>query len=361
MNQALQNFITQARAAGQSVTDIRTALMQAGWGSPDIDAGLGVSTNLVAPPAPGIPNHKSSGKEIFFHLLSFLGLKITGFSLGAIAFQLINRYFSPEVINQFAYQSNGLRWALASFIVVAPVYFLVMRKIVKDTDTGAMNSQSRIRKALTYIALFIACALLAGDLITLVFRFVAGETNIRFLLKVLVILVLGGWTLWYYWTGIKHTEAGLGVADKKSWHLGHAWAFMVVSTVALVVGFLLVGNPRNQQMVVRDNNRVQTLQQLSYMINSDYQGVVKDAPTTRQLPSNLNEIGQGGIGLTYKDPLTGTPYEYVPSSGSSYKLCATFETNSSSDNRGLINPTTLNWSHTAGRYCFTIDAAKNIY
>jgi hypothetical protein len=71
-----------------------------------------------------------------------------------------------------------------------------------------------------------------------------------------------------------------------------------------------------------------------------------------KLPEHLDELS----GVAFADPVTRIAYEYRVKGASQYELCAVF----SADNRKDQDPTKLpaKWSHSAGRYCFTLDAAQ---
>ncbi len=51
---------------------------------------------------------------------------------------------------------------------------------------------------MTYLTLFIAALFVLGDLITLVFYLLSGETTVRFLLKVLSVASITGGIFGYY-------------------------------------------------------------------------------------------------------------------------------------------------------------------
>ena len=71
-------------------------------------------------------NNHNSPKYAFLYMLSLVSLMFTGFSVGMIVFQIINKHV-PDAINQFgtSFDTGALRFALSALIVAAPVFFIV--------------------------------------------------------------------------------------------------------------------------------------------------------------------------------------------------------------------------------------------
>ena len=58
----------------------------------------------------------------------------------------------------------------------------------------------RTRKWLVYLTMFLAAAIMIGDLVTLIFNFLSGELTTRFILKALVVLlVMAAIFVYYLW------------------------------------------------------------------------------------------------------------------------------------------------------------------
>lgn len=351
-SEQLDEFILRARRAGRATPEIRELLERAGWKPEQVEPYL--ADDELVPPPPPAPG--ASGRDIFFSLLSFLTLGISAVSLGSVMFSLIDRFVATEVVPLYAYgRQTGLQWALASLIVAAPIYYAIAWKYARDLKVGVVAPSSGIRKVLTYLALFLASAVVIGDVTTLVFRFVSGEVTTSFLLKVAVILALGGWVIWYYWVGVKHDERRMrepGFTAPRSWRRGHASAFIVVVLACLISGFTMVGSPQEQQKLVRDERRISDLQGMTYALQNYYD-------RTKKLPEVLVEAYGGGYVVDLPgDPSTTQPYEYRKTGTTSYELCATFEFSTAEDEASRpkalypAEPYEFNWSHPAGRYCF---------
>ena len=78
--------------------------------------------------------------------------------------------------------------------------------MTKDMQRNAEKKSSKIRKWLTYITLFITAGVIIGDLITLIFNLLGGELTLRFILKVLTVLLIAGIIFGYYLWDLKKEE-----------------------------------------------------------------------------------------------------------------------------------------------------------
>jgi hypothetical protein len=85
-----------------------------------------------------------------------------------------------------------------------------MRQINRDLATHREKNFSGVRKWLTYLTLLVAALIAIGAVIAFLTSFLRGELTPRFLLKVLVVLVLDGGVLWYYFDWIRRKPAPKG-------------------------------------------------------------------------------------------------------------------------------------------------------
>lgn len=120
-------------------------------------------------------------------------------------------------------------------------------------------------------------------------------------------------------------------------------ALAAVVLLAIAAGFNAMGSPATARLHRQDQRRLDDLVALD--------GAVRHHWRTRQrLPATLGEITQpAGADERYRDPVSGTAYEYQVLGDSTYHLCATFDT-SSDDERPLLPE--VSWWHPAGRHCF---------
>ena len=145
------------------------------------------------------------------------------------------------------------------------------------------------------------------------------------------------------------------------------FVYTIVGVVAVVIvaGFFVVGSPKEERMRRFDEQRVQHLQQLQWNIIEYWQSKGK-------LPvqlADLNDPTRGVIVPT--DPETGESYGYEIKKSEAFALCATFQTETVSENLSprMAKPIPAIpefsdgisggdvWTHGPGRVCFdrTID------
>jgi hypothetical protein len=95
-------------------------------------------------------------------------------------------------------------------MVAYPVYLFVARTIRNELDSAPERSESAVRKWLTYIALLITSVIVICDLIAFLAFFLRGELTMRFFLKVLTVLVIGGGIFLYYFLPLNSRDQEVG-------------------------------------------------------------------------------------------------------------------------------------------------------
>jgi hypothetical protein len=131
-------------------------------------------------------------------------------------------------------------------------------------------------------------------------------------------------------------------------------AFAGVATAAVIAaiaaGFWVLGTPGRQRDLAADRQRLQDLAAIAQEFPNRYLNAGEDF----QLPPVLESTG------IQNDPLTNQPYEYERLGDRSFELCATFDTDSSTQrlNDQRANPDAERWQHPAGRHCFEFDVTE---
>lgn len=308
---------------------------------------------------------RSTAKDVFSYLLAFSMLYVGLVSFITLIFQYIEVKF-PDVLGAW-YGSNLeiIRASMATLVVVWPVCILVNHLIDKDRAGSEGKSDAAIRKWLIYLTLFVTAITMVVDLITLINYFLNGEITVRFVLKVLVVLVTVGLVFWFELWDLKHSPAETARPSKM---IGLASILVMIGVV--VGGFFLIGSPAEQRQVRLDDQRVSDLSVIQNELTFHFQ-------QKQTLPATLDELGTSLNGFVLPvDPVSGAAYEYtiikpgpdedITSSQPKFELCATFATESiglQGDVSGKRSyPMTpyaygQNWQHAAGRVCFerTID------
>lgn len=305
---------------------------------------------------------KTTAKDFFIYLATVALLYVSFGSLLNLLFNYINYYF-PDILTDSYYYYDpytaAVRFSLAVLIILFPVFWFATYYINKDLRAYPEKQELAIRKWLLYLTVFVAVAIVIGDLVVLVNTFLNGEITTRFILKVLAVLVLTGFTLLYYTWDLKGKYVEKPMLGRS---LGIVAAIIVFASI--VGGFFVIGSPQSQRMIRFDQQKISDLQSIQWQIVNYWQQKEK-------MPKGLADLTDPLSGFMIpKDKETGKDYEYLLGEGMSFKLCAEF--NKESNERSYPDPyggkgggiglsessypypggMDENWKHGVGYVCF---------
>ena len=151
--------------------------------------------------------NKVSPKDVFTHLLAIATLYASAVSFLVLVFQSINVWL-PDALTEAGYYArmaanSGIRFSIATLVIVFPVYVLTMRYLNKSYDVNPTKRNLRVRKWLVYFTLFVAALVVMGDLVALINNLLNGELTMRFGLKIAAVLFVAGSIFYYYFMDIK--------------------------------------------------------------------------------------------------------------------------------------------------------------
>jgi hypothetical protein len=298
---------------------------------------------------------RTGPKDFFLWAGAMVALYVSVFSLIALFFDYIDIAF-PDTINSYVDPySSGIRFAMASLIVLFPTYLVLVHFIRRDTIRNPAKRGLWIRRWALVLTIFIAGATVAIDLITLINTYLGGELTINFVLKVLVIfLVMSACLmhfladLWGYWDLNPRYALSVGVGA----------SILVVATI--LSGFLIIGTPGQVRSYRLDDQKVNDLQSIQSQIVSYWQA-------HGALPANLSNLNDPLGGFTVPtDPQTGASYEYATTSALAFKLCADFNAQTQPNSPTVSSVPAMPapagavgydlasdaWFHGVGRACF---------
>ncbi|MEK7648889.1 MAG: DUF5671 domain-containing protein [Patescibacteria group bacterium] len=154
---------------------------------------------------------RATPKDFFLNLLAIVTLYMSAASFLTIVFQIINISL-PEIFEKSTMMYSGntqaLRFALASIIIVFPVYLAAMAYLFRINTKTPQKWRLGIRKWLIWFTLFAASLIIIGDLVALVNDLLSGETTLRFVLKALSILfVMASIFVYYLWDLRVHSDS----------------------------------------------------------------------------------------------------------------------------------------------------------
>ncbi len=170
-------------------------------------------------------------RDVFLHLLAMVILYWSAVSFITLCWQYIN-YFFPDILNYGHSTDSSIRFAVASLIIVFPVFILVSRFLNKIYAKESQVRESKIRKWLIYLTLFVTALVIIGDLVFVINTFLGGEITARFILKALSVLVVAGVIFGYYLDDVRRA-----VPSKSSKYF--AWISSII-VLAVVIGAFFI-------------------------------------------------------------------------------------------------------------------------
>src|SRR5690606_8963063 len=342
--QELERFVRDALAAGVPRPQVESTLAAAGWSEPQVREAMTAFAELAFPVPVPRPRAQLSAREAFEYLLLFATLYLTAWHLGSLLFDLINHALPDAGDPRYRiYRMDAsMRWSIAALVVAFPLFAWLARHVGQGVTRHPVKRLSPVRRWLTYLTLFIAAAVLIGDLVALVYNVLGGETSLRFVLKVVVVGVIASAVFGYYLSDLRRDETG-----RASRGVGRglviAAALAVLASVAAAIA--VTGSPSTQRQARLDERRVQDLRRIEAAIG-DY------AKREGRLPAAIDLLAQDtGRELSLVDPTGARPYRYEAVDRRRYRLCADFAT----DTRQSVAPEWSGdegWRHPAGQHCF---------
>ncbi len=304
--------------------------------------------------------NKKTPRDFFLYLFSTAGVYYIAISIIALLWRYVDYFYPDKIFGGNFDLSSGLRFSVASLIVVFPAYIAAMHFLSKDIDRNPEKQGLKIRKWLIYLTLFISSLTIIGDLIATIYNFLGGDLATRFILKALSVLLVSTAIFGYYYFILKRTPGTQENISKKI-----SWASSVSVAIIVVGAFFLIGSPKTNRLINLDQKRVDDLQSIQWQIVNYWQqkGI---------LPEELDKLNDAISGFsTPTDPETKEKYEYIINANGSFLLCANFSIENenpsylSQKHAVPINSRSFdemnNWRHKKGRECFLRSIDPELY
>jgi len=205
----LARFVRESLARGLARADIEAALLRAGWDAAQVAGALASFSAEPFPVPVPRPRMSLSAREAFLYLVLFSTLYLTAYHFGSLVFALIDRAFPDPAFDAYGSpraSGDGIRWAMSTLIVSFPVFLYVARITAKAVERDPRKRESSVRRWLTYLTLFVAACVLIGDVIALAYNALGGDLTVRFVLKVLTVLLVAGCVFGYYLRDLRLDE-----------------------------------------------------------------------------------------------------------------------------------------------------------
>ena len=108
---------------------------------------------------------KNTPRDLFLHLLAVVTLYWSAISFITLLWQFIDYFFPDNLSYYYDISAGFIRFSVSSLIIVFPVFILVSWYLNKLYGREAAVRESKIRKWLIYLTLFITALFIIGDLI----------------------------------------------------------------------------------------------------------------------------------------------------------------------------------------------------
>jgi len=307
------------------------------------------------------PVKRNLPRDVFLHLFAMVALYWVAISFITLCWQYINYFFPDPLLMRYAGQfyAGPIRFAVASLIIIFPLFVLTSWYLNTIYRRDVSVRESKIRKWLIYLTLFVASMVIMGDLVMVIYSFLGGDTTIRFLLKSLSVLVVSGAIFGYYLDDVRRNQPSPAAK-----HVAITSSLVILGMV--IGAFFIVGSPMQARSEQFDQQRVADLQNIQWQVVNYWQS--KEA-----MPSSLADLSDSISGYTAPvDPETGNAYEYrvKNAAGLNFELCATFDLEyiGGLDGRKSMpaypvydGMASQNWDHAAGRVCFDRTIDRQLY
>jgi hypothetical protein len=206
----LHAFVKESLTRNLPREDVDGALRRSGWSQTQIRGALAGFADLDFPVPVPRPRPSLDARDAFLYLLRFATLYMTAFHLGHLIFLLIDQVWPDPALAAYPHRQqyirSAMRFSIASLIVATPVFLYLSRLTSREVRTDPAKRNSKMRRWLTYLTLFIASTVLIGDVIALVYNLLSGELTLRFVLKMLTIAVIAGAAFTFYLRDIRADE-----------------------------------------------------------------------------------------------------------------------------------------------------------
>lgn len=287
-----------------------------------------------------IISSKSTAKDFFLTLGLTVTLYLIIGSFLRLVFAIVNYYYPPQ-LNYFNFITNTISFPVATLIIVFPVYLglAYLNHKILMADLSRLNLG--IRKWLSYLTLFIATAVIVGDLVYILYAYLDGQDiSTAFLLKSVAVIITAIIVISYYYQSQK------AVLSRKV-NLAYGLISGLLILLAIIGGFTAFGSPRYQRLSKLDSVRSRDLATINSLVLDYWRNNAK-------LPATLEDIKQNQeYSIIPTDPGTKAAYTYQKTTDLAYKLCATFDTTVTKNNPNttMYGDSAKFYTHPSGNHC----------
>lgn len=298
---------------------------------------------------------KVLAKDFFLYLGYIVTFYFTLVNFTILTFLLADLSFTQAKDLFFVVKGGQVAFVVSALIVILPIFLTVALFLRKDLKKHPEKQEFWIRKWSLALTVFISIAVVAVDLIVLLYKFFnAEEFGPSFLCKVLAVFVIFSATFAYFVLDLK----GYWQRNEKTREL----LVVVVSIVVLLALVAMVysfGSPYKRQQIKKDLERINQMEQIHFSVLPFYS-------KNKRLPENLNELKTN----FYPQSYDLGQFRYTVVSKDKYKICADFSSDFPalpSDNDPLsenwrvkeLKRKQKDWKYKKGEFCKEFDVKES--
>lgn len=284
---------------------------------------------------------KTTIKDVFLYLGLIVILYAMTISLSNLIFGIININFPLDA--GYNPGPESLISPISFFIVLAPLFLIISVFINRHHEKNPESLKTWVRRFALALTIFLTVATFVVTLIILLNYFLGGDITLRFILKVITILIISGAFFAYYLRDIKRKV-------QKTCRKKAGWFFGIISLAVIICSLMTVGSPEIRRQEARDQERINDLMNIT-------RNIQEYALSNNVLPESLEAINENkSVDVDIfpfeipTDPKTKKEYEYkvIDSQALSYLLCANFELDIPENEKRYGSK----WLYKQGRTCF---------
>ncbi|NWG91203.1 MAG: hypothetical protein HXY21_01660 [Parvularculaceae bacterium] len=324
----LVEFVKAALERGESRARIREALKKAGWPDDQVESAVGSFAEVEFPVPVPRPRSYGSAREAFLYIVYFSLLGMIAGNVGGLAFAFIDRQFADELARDayYSWATTGMRWSVASLLVGYPIFLFLGWRLAAKKRKDPERRRSRVHAWLTYVTLIFAAGALIGDLVAVVFQYLNGELQARFMAKAAVVGVISAAILWNYSRDVERHSSRIDLAGRAL-----ALVSMIVVGALVAWAFTVVRGPGAARYQMADEQRISGLMETTRLVDCHFTYAGAMPESLESMSAFLSDragrvpVADGCFRDLPTDPTSGGPYRYRAIDADTYELCAIFE------------------------------------
>ena len=286
----------------------------------------------------------NAAKFAFFYLLSLVSLIFVSTAVGAIIFQIINKYI-PDVLNNYSgsFSSGALKYGISALIIAAPLYYFLASLIHRSLSRGSLEKDSGVRRWLTYLVLLVTAVTMIGWFISIINTFLDGNLTLKFGLEAITAIAIAAIIFGYYLYDIKREDVTSGKDKIIQIFL---YGSLIIILASFIFSLFVVESPREARARRIDQETISNFNKIDSDINRYYTEYKKLPDSLEAVKTEYNYLQDSD----FKNPTTGKVYDYKVLNDTKYQLCTDFKTSTYNQN-DTTSYYDKRWSHEAGYQC----------